>query len=54
MKNNLATAVCRCLMKTKLIGEIINNLRRGKAAGLDSLTAERLQFSHSILFIRRS
>jgi len=34
----------------ELIDEIINNLQRGKAAGLDSLTAEHLHFSHSILF----
>jgi hypothetical protein len=37
------------LFDVELIGNIIADLSRGKAAGLDSLTAEHLQNSHPIL-----
>ena len=33
----------------ELVDRIISELKRGKAAGLDSLTAEHLQFSHPIV-----
>ena len=33
----------------ELVSEIITELQRGKAAGLDSLTTEHLQFSHPVL-----
>jgi len=33
----------------ELVDKIISELQRGKAAGLDSLTAEHLQYSHPIL-----
>jgi hypothetical protein len=35
----------------ELVGNIIDKLERGKAAGLDSITAEHLQYSHPIVTI---
>jgi len=36
-------------MDAELIEQVISKLKRGKAAGLDSLTAEHLQYCHSLL-----
>ncbi len=33
----------------QLVEQVINNMKRGKAAGLDNLTAEHLQHSHPLL-----
>ena len=33
----------------ELVGKIISSLKKGKAAGLDGLTAEHLQFCHPVL-----
>ena len=33
----------------ELVGTVIKNLKRGKAAGLDTLTAEHLQYAHYVL-----
>jgi hypothetical protein len=37
------------LFDTELVSKVIDNLKRGKAAGLDGLTAEHLTHSHPIL-----
>jgi hypothetical protein len=36
---------------SELTGNIISDLKRGKAMGLDGLTAEHLQYSHPILSV---
>ena len=34
------------LFNSELVDKVINELKRGKAAGLDTLTAEHLQYNH--------
>jgi len=36
---------------TELVENVIANMTRGKAAGLDGVTAEHLQYSHALLFV---
>ena len=36
----------------ELLSRLINSLKRGKAAGLDELTSEHIQFSHPIVYGR--
>ena len=37
------------MFDAELLGNIIDNLSRGKAAGLDGITAEHLQYCHPII-----
>ena len=38
--------ILKYLFNAELVDNVINELKRGKAAGLDTLTAEHLQYSH--------
>ena len=40
---------CSCDFDAELVETVIAKMKRGKAAGLDGITAEHLQYSHPLL-----
>ena len=49
MLAHLCTVHGELLFDAELVDNIVTNMKRGKAAGLDGLTAEHLQYSHPCL-----